>query len=45
MTQNNAKDDENSPNPNDLINHFQKVYNADEGSLNNQIMVLSCTGP
>ena len=37
MTQNNTKDDdENSPNLNDLINHFQKLYNNHEESLNHQ---------
>ena len=38
MTQNNTKDDdENSPNLNDLINHFQTLYNNHEESLNHQI--------
>ena len=36
MTQTNTNDDENSPELNDLINHFQKLYNKHEGSLNHQ---------
>ena len=38
MTQSNTNDNENSPNLNDLVNHFQKLYNQQDESLNNQKM-------
>ena len=36
--QSNTNDNENSPNLNDLVNHFQKLYNQQDESLNNQKM-------
>ena len=38
MTQSNTNDNENSPNLNDLVNHFQKLYNQQDESLKNQKM-------
>ena len=38
MTQSNTNDNENSPNLNDLVNHFQKLYHHQDESLNNQKM-------